>query len=160
MKCPLQGHRRAVKCPLQGHRQGHHRQELPDWNRMEKIADCNWNESSTSALLHEDDGTPYCWNIDEEILTWIADSVRLWSNRDRTLWLCDPDLPVEVQQSMGIRVDNRIRSHIRKESGCDSGTGSSPPFIGLGTPMEQLGIDCGKRAQSVRMLRCQFPGLT
>ena len=64
-------------------------------------------------LLHEDDGTPYCWNINEEVLTWIVDSVRLWSNRDRTLWLCDPDLPSEVQQSMGIRVDIRIRSHIR-----------------------------------------------
>ena len=58
-------------------------------------------ERELYALLHEDDGTPYCWNIDEEILTWIADSVRLWSNRDRTLWLCDPDLPAEVQQSMG-----------------------------------------------------------
>ena len=51
VKCPLQGHRRAVKCPLQGHRQGHHRQELPDWNRMEKIADCNWNESSTLCCM-------------------------------------------------------------------------------------------------------------
>ena len=47
------------------------------------------------------------------MLTWITDSVRSWSNRDRTLWLCDPGLPAEEQQMMGIRVDIRIRSHIR-----------------------------------------------
>jgi hypothetical protein len=64
-------------------------------------------------ILHETDGSPYCWNLDEDILSWIADSMKLWSNRDRTIWICDPDLPQDVQQSMGIRVDVRIRSHVR-----------------------------------------------
>ena len=64
-------------------------------------------------ILHETDGSPYCWNLDEDILSWIADSMKLWSNRDRTIWICDPDLPQDVQQSMGIRVDVHIRSHIR-----------------------------------------------
>ena len=70
-------------------------------------------EREIYALLHGDDGAPYCRNIDEDVLTWITDSVRSWSNRDRTLWLCDPDLPAEEQQMMGIRVDIRVRSHIR-----------------------------------------------
>jgi hypothetical protein len=81
-------------------------------------------------ILHESDGSPYCWNIDEDILSWIADSMKLWSNRDRTIWICDPDLPQDVQQSMGIRVDVRIRSHIRNTmitggNGCDREAGSN-----------------------------------
>ena len=39
--------------------------------------------------------------------------MRGWSNRDRTLWLCDPALEQDEQQAKGIRVDVRIRSHVR-----------------------------------------------
>ena len=42
--------------------------------------------------LHGRDGKPLCWNPDEALLTLLVESVRLWSNRDRTLWLCDPSL--------------------------------------------------------------------
>ena len=63
--------------------------------------------------LHGRDGNPLCWNPDEGLLTLLVESVRLWSNRDRTLWLCDPSLDTSVQQENGIRVDVRIRSHVR-----------------------------------------------
>ena len=45
--------------------------------------------------------------------TLLTESVRGWSNRDRTLWLCDSALKQDEQQAMGIRVDVRIRSHVR-----------------------------------------------
>lgn len=35
-------------------------------------------ERELYALLHGDDGALYCWNIDEDVLTWITDSVRSW----------------------------------------------------------------------------------
>ena len=63
--------------------------------------------------LHGRDGKPLCWNPDEDLLTLLTESVRGWSNRDRTLWLCDPTLDPSEQQEKGIRVDIRIRSHVR-----------------------------------------------
>ena len=63
--------------------------------------------------LHGNDGAPYCWNVDESFLMCVVESIRSWPNRDRTLWLCDQTLPAEDQQPLGIRVDIRIRSHVR-----------------------------------------------
>ena len=83
------------------------RREPYDESRRQQL------ERELFSILHENDGSPYCWNIDEDILSSIADSVRLWSNRGRTIWVCDHDLPQEVQQAMGIRIDVRIRSHVR-----------------------------------------------
>ena len=60
--------------------------------------------------LHDEDHKPLCWNPEEYLLTLLTKSVRGWTNRDRTLWLCDPALTQSEQQQKGIRVDVRIRS--------------------------------------------------
>ena len=72
----------------------------------------SWKGSfSTSCMSLMD--RPIAGTSTRTFYSWIADSMKLWSNRDRTIWICDPDLPQDVQQSMGIRVDVRIRSHVR-----------------------------------------------
>ena len=92
-------------------------------------------------FLHDEDQQPFCWNPDEDLLTLLTESVRGWSNRDKTLWVCNPSLEKDEQQAMGIRVDVRIRSHVRDirglqvESGRRTMDGSSQPFTGPGLLM-------------------------
>ncbi|CAL1164093.1 unnamed protein product [Cladocopium goreaui] len=64
-------------------------------------------------ILNDNSGDPYCWNVDEDILSWIISSAKLWGNRDRVIWITDPSLPHEEQQQQGIRVDIKLRSHVR-----------------------------------------------
>ena len=63
-------------------------------------------------VLLTNDGVPKVDQVDPELLHVLAGAARDWSNRDRTLWLVNRDLPPKDQQWHGIRVDIKIRGGV------------------------------------------------
>ena len=75
-------------------------------------------EEERSQLEHElwslltEDGVPKVTDVSPEILFTLTDCATRWGNRDRVMWVTNRTLDPGKQQSMGIRVDARIRSQV------------------------------------------------